>query len=117
MDDEQMKELIENLEIKVTHFTKQAVIAALQMMIIKTGFTPYKISVIVANAMARALLGRGICVAGNAALTKAVSIFAGPVGLALNAIWFAIDVAGPAYRVTVPAVIQVAYIRAKYNSY
>lgn len=117
MDDAQMKELIENLDIKVTHFTKQAIIAALQMMILKTGFSPYKISVIVANAVARALLGRGICVAGNAAMTKAISVFAGPVGIALNALWLAIDIAGPAYRVTVPAVIQVAYIRAKYNYY
>ncbi|SDO92617.1 DUF3944 domain-containing protein [Selenomonas ruminantium] len=117
MDDDQMKELIDNLDIKVNHFTKQAVIAALQMMILKTGFSPYKISVIVANAVARTLLGRGISVAGNAALTKAISVFAGPVGIALNALWLAIDIAGPAYRVTVPAVIQVAYIRAKYNSY
>ena len=117
MDDEQMKELIDNLDIKVNHFTKQAVIAALQMMILKTGFSPYKLSVIIANAVARALLGRGISVAGNAALTRAISVFAGPIGLALNALWLAVDIAGPAYRVTIPAVIQVAYIRAKYNSY
>ena len=117
MDDEQMKELIDNLDIKVNHFTKQAVVAALQMMILQTGFSPYKISVIVANAVARTLLGRGISVVGNAALTRAISIFAGPVGIALNALWLAVDIAGPAYRVTIPAVIQVAYIRAKYNSY
>ena len=117
MDDKQMKELIDSLDIKVNYLTKQAVIAALQVMILRTGFSPYKISVIVANAVARTLLGRGISVAGNAALTKAISVFAGPVGIALNALWLAIDIAGPAYRVTVPAVIQVAYIRAKYNSY
>lgn len=117
MDDKQMKELVDSLDIKVNHLTKQAIIAALQVMILRTGFSPYKISVIVANAVARTLLGRGISVAGNAALTKAISVFAGPVGIALNALWLAIDIAGPAYRVTVPAVIQVAYIRAKYNSY
>jgi len=117
MNEEQMKELLDNLDIKVNHLTKQAVIAALQMMILKTGFSPYKISVIVANAVARTLLGRGVSVAGNMALTRAISIFAGPVGIALNALWLAVDIAGPAYRVTIPAVIQVAYIRAKYNSY
>ncbi len=117
MNEEQMKELLDNLDIKVNHLTKQVVIAALQMMILQTGFSPYKISVIVANAVARTLLGRGVSVAGNMALTKGLSIFAGPVGIALNALWAAYDIAGPAYRVTVPAVIQVAYIRAKYNSY
>ena len=115
MDEEQMQELINSLDIKVNRLTKQAVIAALQMLILKTGFSPYKLSVIVANAVARTLLGRGISVAGNAALTKGLSIFAGPIGIALNALWLAVDIAGPAYRVTIPAVIQVAYIRAKYN--
>ena len=93
-----MKALIDNLDIKVNHFTKQAVIAALQMMILKTGFSPYKLSVIIANAVARALLGRGISVAGNAALTRAISVFAGPIGLALNAFWLAVDIAGGVRR-------------------
>lgn len=117
MNEEQMRELINSLDIKVNRLTKQAVIAALQMLILRTGFSPYKLSVIVANAVARTLLGRGISITGNAALTKALSIFASPVCIALNALWVAYDLAGPAYRVTVPAVIQVAYIRAKYNSY
>ncbi len=113
MDNEQMKALINSLDINVNHLTKQAVIAAIQGLILKGGFAPFKLAVIVANAVAKALLGRGVAVAGNAALTKAIAVFAGPIGWALNGLWIAVDVAGPAYRVTVPAVVQIAYMRAK----
>jgi uncharacterized protein YaaW (UPF0174 family) len=60
-------------------------------------------------------LGRGLSYAANAGLTRWLSIFAGPIGWALTAVWTAIDLAGPAYRVTIPAVIQIAYMRAKMN--
>lgn len=40
-----------------------------------------------------------------------MSILTGPIGWAITAIWTAIDIAGAAYRVTIPAVIQVAYLR------
>lgn len=113
MDNEQMKALVRSLDINLNHLTKQAVIAAIQGLILKGGFTPYKLAVIVANAVAKALLGRGVALAGNAALVKALAAFAGPIGWALNGLWIAVDVAGPAYRVTVPAVVQVAYMRAK----
>jgi hypothetical protein len=44
-------------------------------------------------------------------LVKAVAVFAGPVGWALDAIWGGMLAAGPAYRVTIPCVVQVAFIR------
>lgn len=44
------------------------------------------------------------------------SLAAGPAGIVvavINALWLVIDVAGPAYRKTVPAVVKIAYIRQK----
>ena len=38
---------------------------------------------------------------------------AGPIGWTLSAAWLLADLAGPAYRITVPAVIMVAYLRAE----
>lgn len=70
---------------------------------------------IVANAVSKSLLGRGLAMASNAALTRWLSIFAGPIGWSVTAIWTAIDIAGPAYRVTIPSVVQIAYMRAKMN--
>lgn len=42
-----------------------------------------------------------------------MAIFAGPIGWALTGLWALMDIAGPAYRVTIPVVIQVAFLRAK----
>lgn len=110
---EQLSEFASECGIPVQNYTKQAIIASIQVLIKKGGFTSYKIAVIVANSIAKALLGRGLTFAANAGLTKWLSIFAGPIGWTATAIWTAVDIAGPAYRVTIPAVIQIAYMRAK----
>jgi uncharacterized protein YaaW (UPF0174 family) len=84
---------------------------ALQAAIQAAGFAPYKLAVIVANGTANAILGHGLAFAANAGLTKAVALFAGPAGWALDAVWGGMIAAGPAYRVTLPCVVQVAMIR------
>ncbi len=113
MTKEQMKALLEELDIPTQSFGKQAMTAALQAAIKKGGFMSYKIAVVVANAISRFLLGRGLSISANAALTRSICVFAGPIGWAVTAVWTILDIAGPAYRVTIPAVIQVAYMRAK----
>lgn len=108
---EDMQELIQSMNIKTTNYSKEAMIAALQLAIRCGGFTPYKIAVIVANAVCRALLGRGLGLAVNAGLTRSLAIFAGPIGMLLTVILTAVDIAGPAYRVTIPCCIQIAFMR------
>ena len=75
------------------------------------GFLSYQIAVIIANRVSQMLLNRGLTFVVNRGLTRMLSVFAGPVGAALNAIWIAYDIGAPAYRVTIPSVIQVALIR------
>ena len=116
MSDEDMRNLLAELNIRTTRFTKQAMMAAVQSAIKLGGFASYKVAVIVANAVARALLGRGLSFAANAALTRWIGVFAGPIGWAVTIAWTALDIAGPAYRVTIPAVIQIAYMRVKANT-
>lgn len=86
-----------------------SLIAAIKL----SGFGFYKLAAVVANAVARALLGRGLNFGTAALMMKGISVFSGPVGWALTAIWTAFDLASPAYRVTVPCVIQIAYMRQK----
>jgi uncharacterized protein YaaW (UPF0174 family) len=113
MSPEQVRELVSELDINTTDFSKQAVIASLQMGARLSGFMVYKMAVIVANAVARAILGRGLTFAAGATLTKSVSIITGPIGWAVTAAWTLFDIAGPAYRVTIPCVVQIACLRAK----
>lgn len=110
---EELRDFAKENGIPIQTYTKQALIASIQILIKHGGFSSYKIAVIVANSVAKALLGRGLSFAANAGLTKWLSVIAGPIGWTATIIWTAIDVAGPAYRVTIPAVIQIAYMRMK----
>jgi uncharacterized protein YaaW (UPF0174 family) len=113
MTQKELNQLIKTTGIKTTKPTAEAVTAALQILIRKSGFAAYKVALIVANAVAKAILGRGLSLATNAALVRAISVFAGPIGWAITGLWTLIDLAGPAYRVIIPCTIHVAYMRAK----
>lgn len=116
VSDEDIRTMLKELNIKTTDYTKQGMIIALQSAIKLSGFQAYKIAVIVANAVAKQVLGRGLTLAANAGLTRSISIFAGPIGWIITALWTLIDIAGPAYRVIIPAVINISYLRLKSNN-
>ena len=113
MSPEELEAVCDDLDLSPMRYTPEAVTIALQAAIRLGGFLPYKIALIVANAVAKALIGRGLSLAANAALTRLMGAFAGPIGWTLSAAWLLVDIAGPAYRITVPAVIMVAYLRAE----
>jgi uncharacterized protein YaaW (UPF0174 family) len=113
MTPEQLKEVVEATGIKTTSLTPEAVTAALQVAARMSGFAVYKVALIVANAVAKIIIGRGLPLAVNAALARTISILIGPIGWVITALWTVIDIAGPAYRVTIPSVIHVAFMRAK----
>ena len=114
MSEEDLKNISNELGLKTTKFTSQAVMGALQIAIKQSGFMAYKIALIVANAIAKAVLGRGLSLAANAGIARTIGIFAGPIGWIITGLWTVADIAGPAYRVTIPAVIQVAFLRQVY---
>jgi len=86
---------------------------SLQGLILAGGFSSYVLATTVAQAVAKQLIGRGLSFTGTQTLMKGISVFAGPIGWAITAIWTAFDLASPAYRVTVPCVVQIAYMRQK----
>ena len=77
------------------------------------GFKSYQLTVIIVNAVLKALIGRGLTFGGNILLTRTMAILTGPIGWAITGVWTAVDIAGTAYRVTIPAVIQIAVLRQK----
>ncbi len=90
-----------------------ATLAAIQTAIKLGGVASYRASLFAANALARSLVGRGLAIGANTTLTRTLGILGGPIGWAVTAIWTAYDFASPAYRITVPCVIQIAYMRQK----
>lgn len=97
-------------------FTPAALTGAAQVIFKSGGFKSFQLTLMVANAVSKALFGRGLALAGNAALMRTAAVLTGPIGWALTGAWTAVDIAGPAFRVTLPAVIQVALLRKKHQA-
>ena len=100
----------------ISSVTPQMLLAACQAAFVAGGFASYQLALIIANAVWKALFGAGLSFATNATITRALSVLTGPIGWAITAIWTVVDIAGPATRVTVPGVIQIALLRRKFNS-
>jgi uncharacterized protein YaaW (UPF0174 family) len=116
MADEEKEKFMKGLgdEYQSMPIPKHFPMPFIQSLIRLGGFFPYKLAVIVANGIAKSLLGRGLSLAAGAALTRSMAIFTGPIGWAITAIGTIYDIASPAYRVTIPCVLHIAMLRQKY---
>lgn len=115
MSDEEKKELLTSLDPGVNFKNAAFTTAAFQAIFRAGGFKSYQLTVIIANQIAKLILGHGLRLGTGAALTKAMSVLTGPIGWAVTCIWTAIDLAGPSYKVTIPCVIHTAMLRKKVN--
>jgi uncharacterized protein YaaW (UPF0174 family)/GTPase SAR1 family protein len=113
MSDAERRQLFSTMGMKEKDIPFGSTGTILVQLLLKNfgGFATYRISLIVANMVARALLGSGLSFATNIAITRTVGVVLGPVGWVASAAWLLVDLAGPAYRVTVPAVVHVAMLR------
>jgi uncharacterized protein YaaW (UPF0174 family) len=74
----------------------------------------YQASQLIASAVAKQMLGHGLRIGAGFVGGRAGSLLLGPVGWVLAGIWTAADIAGPAYRVTVPCALHIAMLRQKW---
>ncbi|EMJ39691.1 hypothetical protein HMPREF1433_01221, partial [Helicobacter pylori GAMchJs117Ai] len=99
---------------KVIGENKQVLIASVLTLFQAGGSHSYALAVSVADAMVRQTLGHGLSsVVGKVALKKTLGILAGPIGWVITGALVSINLARPAYRVTVPACVLVATLRKK----
>lgn len=116
MSPEQLKELADSVGINNAGLLgPEAMVAVFQTVFRAGGFQSYQLTLIIVNTVMKHLIGRGLTFAANATLTRTMSILAGPVGWAITGAWTAVDVASAAFRVTIPAVIQIAALRQKHT--
>ncbi|WP_439238526.1 DUF3944 domain-containing protein [Lonepinella sp. BR2919] len=113
MSQEELKDLAKEIGITdLNNITSQALTSAFIVVFKAGGFKSYQLTLIIVNAIMKTLTGKGLSLVANSTLTKVMSIVTGPIGWAITGIWTAFDIASAAYRVTIPAVIQVAYLRS-----
>ncbi len=118
MSGREIKELCDGLGMtnidKVIGENKQVLIASVLTLFKAGGSHSYALAVSVADAMVRQTLGHGLSsVVGKVVLKKTPGILAGPIGWVITGALVSINLAGPAYRVTVPACVLVATLRKK----
>ena len=116
MSDEEKKALYEQVKGAGSPSVAGLTTAVFIMLFRSGGFSSYQLALIVANYVAKLVLGHGLLLATNATIARVLSVVTGPVGLAISGAWTAIDLAGPAYKVTIPCVIHVAFLRKKLSS-
>jgi len=115
MSPEELKELARSTGVtNIINITPEVMLAVFQAVFHAGGYKSYQLTLIIVNAFMNTLLGRSLSLSANLALTRTLSVLTGPIGWGITGLWTTIDVAGPAYRVTIPAVIQVAILRQKY---
>lgn len=111
MSAEEIDELAKELGVEqISDLSTSTLIRYFNQVFLKGGAGSYQLTLLVASLV----LGQGLTIAGKTILSRSVAAsLAGPIGIALASVWTLIDIAGPAYRVTVPAVIHIALLRKK----
>ncbi|GAA8315513.1 DUF3944 domain-containing protein [Helicobacter pylori] len=93
---------------------KQVLIASTLTLFKAGGSHSYALAIAVADSMVKKTLGHGLSsVVGRVALKETLGVLAGPIGWVITGALVSINLAGPAYRVTVPACVVVATLRLK----
>lgn len=114
MSSSERENLAKELGMKNTSgITAQALTGSFQAVFKLGGFKSYQLLVTVANIISKAIFGTGLKLATNAALTRIAGVLTGPIGWIITGIWTAVDIVGPAYRITIPAVFAVTTLRLK----
>ena len=113
MSEEELRKMIQELNIPMKNPHKYIIVAALQMAIRRGGILFTRIAAYTTRLISRMLIGRSALMIGSNLLNKVLGTLAGPLGWVITAGWTVYDLASPAYRVTIPGVIQVAYMRMR----
>ena len=91
--------------------TRQALTAALLMAVRTSRAVLTRVAARIIQYIVEIITVRGVATAGIETATRAVGGALGPIGWIALGAWTVYDITSPAYRVCVPAVLQVAYMR------
>ena len=114
LDEIDIRNIMDECEIHDYAHTKAGLMAALVALQLINRKLFIMVLNVIMRFLIRILIGRGIMTVGIGLVSRGVGVFFGPVAWIVLGGWTAWDIMGPAYRVTIPAVVQVAYMRAKY---
>ena len=135
LDDESLADIERNILIKMWNLTVNDTGEADRRALIKSigekrgsfatadelqaafNLGPGSISITAASLLSKAMaantLGSSVTAGMTLAAGRSFTAALGPIGVALSGVWGAYSLTAPAYRITVPCVVQIAFIRLK----
>lgn len=111
LSDEELRKLADKAGIPHKSLNHQMLVSAILFAIRRNTYLLTEMIYYVTSRIASMLLGRWIGMMGMSAVSRYLGMAAGPIGWTILAGWTISDIASPAYRVMIPAVIMVASMR------
>ena len=115
MTPENLAAFSRTMQLELTNPTPQLIIMAVQAAIRTSSLAALEIATVMSASVITSLGGIATWGTGVVA-SRALSVIAGPVAMVLSSAWMISDITGPAYRVTIPACIIVAWLRQQHIS-
>ena len=112
----ELRNLADKARIPIKSLKKQALMAAILATMRISPVIFRRVALSVTYEILSYLMGRGVAVVGARALQRSFGILIGPLNWILLLLWAVWDCASPAYRVCIPAVIQIAIMRLTLSS-
>lgn len=109
MSSQEREDIKNRLGIDST-LTGSALLASI-LASISSGIISREISLLLARAVAQVFIGTSVSTAAEIGATRLLGVFTGPIGWAIVGLLTVSAISGPAFRVTLPCVIQIAAIR------
>ena len=117
MSDEEKSKLLKELGNTPNYVLSGSALTTAFITIFRAGgIRSYYIVLAIVNAFTKLVFGRALGLAGSITTLQITGLLTGPLALAVSAVWTLVDIAGPATRVTIPAVFYIAMLRRKYNT-
>lgn len=113
MNPDELNELAVAMDMKLVNPTPELIMMTIQSTIKLSGFAAYKFATMSMAYILRAM-GLKAPISAYLLLTQSMKFIAGPIGWAISTGWLVGDIAAPAYRVTMPACVIVAFLRQKF---
>ncbi|WP_270503895.1 DUF3944 domain-containing protein [Kluyvera ascorbata] len=113
MTPEELAAFSRNMHLDLTNSTPQLILIAVQAAIRTSSLAALELATMLSASVITSL--GGIATWGTVVVaSRALSVLAGPLAIALSSAWMISDIAGPAYRVTIPACIIVSWLRQQH---
>ena len=115
MSDEEIDDLADEIGLMKKSINKQLMISGLLMAMKRYPQVFYRVVSYVVTRVLAFIGGRTAAVTGAKVLQRIFGVATGPIGWIAMTVWTLWDIAAPAYRVTIPAVMHVAVMRYTYT--